>query len=74
MINQHGIADFSGDYVIERVHRLGPKKPGNEDKPRPIICRFSSYKDKEHVLKHSFKLKGTRFGISEDFSKATLQV
>ena len=74
VIKQHGIADFSGDYVIERVHRLGPKKPGNGDKPRPIICRFSSYKDKEHVLNHRYKLKGTQFGISEDFSKTTLLI
>ena len=73
MINQHGIAEFSGDYVFDRVHRLGPRK-NNGDKPRPIIARFSSFKDKEHVLKHSFKLRGTQYGISEDFSKTTLLI
>ena len=51
LITQHGIADFSGDYVFDRVHRLGPRKSNNGDKPRPIICRFTAYKDKEYVLK-----------------------
>ena len=74
LIKQQGIADFAGDYVFERVHRLGPKRNNSEGKPRPIICRFSSYKDREHVLRNSFKLKGTHYGIAEDFSKATLSV
>ena len=74
LIKQHGIADFSGDYVFDRVHRLGPRRSNNQGRPRPIICRFNSFKDKEHVLRHSFKLKGTNYGIAEDFSKVTLAV
>ena len=29
LITQHGISDFSGDYVFDRVHHLGPKKTNN---------------------------------------------
>ena len=59
--------------LFDRVHRLGPKRAG-QDRPRPIIARFSSYKDKEWVLKQDYKLKNSRFGVSEDFSKPTLQI
>ena len=44
--------------LFDRVHRLGPKKP-NQERPRPIIARFTSYLDKEDILKKSFRFKGT---------------
>ena len=59
--------------LFDRAHRLGGKKP-DQNKPRPIIARFTSYKDKEEILNQSYKLRDTRYGISEDFSKPTLQV
>ncbi|XP_040078545.1 uncharacterized protein LOC120850181, partial [Ixodes scapularis] len=49
---------------IERAHRLGAFNP---QKCRPIIVKFSSFKDKEGILSSAFKLKGTRVAISEDF-------
>ena len=59
--------------LFDRVHRLGRH---NEDqtKPRPMIARFTFYKDKEDVFKQGFKLKNTQVNMSEDFSKATLNV
>ena len=59
--------------IFDRAHRLGPKKDG-QGRPRPIIARFTHYKDKEAILRQSYKLKNTRYGIAEDFSKPTLQI
>ena len=51
---------------IERSHRIGKFRP---DKQRPIVSRFLRYKDKEAIKKKSFKLKGTSFGLSDQFPK-----
>ena len=59
--------------IFERVHRLGPKKR-EQQRPRPIIAKLGSFKDKEKILQRSYKLKDSPFGISEDFSKPTLQI
>ena len=58
---------------IERAHRTGKKgsKHSHEKtrKPRTIVLRLNSYKDKIKILK---KLKGTNIYINEDFSAATM--
>ena len=59
--------------LFDRVHRLGRKRE-DQDKPRPIIARFTFYKDKEDVYKQGFKLKNTPINMSEAFSKATLNI
>lgn len=51
--------------AIERSHRLGRYTTARK---RPVIVKFLSFKEKERVLKASGKLKGTDFGISEDYS------
>ena len=43
-------------------------------RPRPIIVRFSFYKDKELILKNAKMFKGTNINVSQDFSKMTLDV
>lgn len=53
---------------FERVHRLGKY---TENKSRPIIAKFSSFKDKDNILSSARKLKGTNFSIGEDFSFST---
>ncbi|XP_042149445.1 protein unc-13 homolog C-like [Ixodes scapularis] len=50
---------------IERCHRLGRKV---ENKPRPTILKFIDYREKLAILRSSYKLKGTKVSISEDFS------
>ncbi|XP_050023164.1 uncharacterized protein [Dermacentor andersoni] len=52
---------------IERAHRLGRH---SNDKPRPIITKFTFFKTKETVLSSARKLKGTNYSIGEDFSRA----
>ena len=67
---------FEADYTLEidRAHRLGKKRQGIQDRPRPVIVRFSFFKDKEQVIKNGKLLKGSNFVVSEDFSKITLEI
>lgn len=36
---------------------------------KPIVCRFKNFKDREVVRKAAQELKGTRYGVSEQFPK-----
>ena len=56
---------------IERAHRVGEKKRGQE---RQIVVQFNSYKNKLDILRNCKKLKGTNFSIFEDFSKETASI
>jgi tetrahydromethanopterin S-methyltransferase subunit B len=58
------VDDIDG-ILIERAHRLG-KRNANGEKPRPIIAKFSFYKNKEFMLSNARILAGTAFGISQD--------
>ena len=64
---------FGPEYIIEidHAHRLGKRE---EDKTRPIIVRFSFYKDKEVVLKKGILFKGWNITASQDFFKITLGI
>jgi ribA/ribD-fused uncharacterized protein len=59
-----------GDVQFERVHRLGPnQKPGL--KPRHVIAKFSSFKDRESVWLNRFKISQIcNIWIMEDFPAA----
>ena len=57
-------------FQFERV----PRNPTRQDiarssKPRPIIAKFSFYKDKEYMWSFVKNLKGRGIGISNDFPK-----
>jgi len=54
---------------IERAHRNG--RPG--DRPRPIVVKFSRFKDKQSILRHAKLLKGTSIYINEDYSERIRQ-
>ena len=56
---------------IERAHRVGEKKTGQE---RQIVAKFNSYKNKLDILRNCKKLKGTNFSVFEDFSKETASI
>ena len=57
---------------IERVHRLG--KIREDNKPRPIIAKFSFHKDKERILSSARTLAGTNYGISQDFPREIVEM
>jgi ribA/ribD-fused uncharacterized protein len=46
---------------FDRCHRLGGPMP------RPIICKFNWYKDKERVFNNRSKLANSGVSVSEDF-------
>ncbi|CAC5393962.1 unnamed protein product [Mytilus coruscus] len=60
---------------FHRAHRFGKetefrdRKDGSRTKTRPIVCRFKSYKDREIVRSSAKELKGTHYGIQEQFPK-----
>ena len=62
------------DIWVDRAHRLGKRKPESDAKPRPIIVRFSYYKQREAIVKNGFKFKNTNINMSEDYSKETINV
>lgn len=55
---------------INRVHRVGPKRP-DDATPRPILCQFLSYGDKAAAMKRKKHLKQRMNGvfISEDLTR-----
>ena len=61
----------TSDIWIERPHRAGEKKRGQE---RQTVAQFRSYKNKLDILRNCRELKGTNFLIFEDFSKETASI
>ena len=61
--NELGITE---DIGLERVHRMGKRVDG---KCRPIVAKFSSYKQREVVRLAGPKLAGKHFGISVQIPK-----
>ena len=58
---------ISRDIQFDRVHRLG-KFRRDQQYPRPIIAKFTYYKDKEDVRQTAPEvLMGKRFGVREQF-------
>ena len=51
---------------IGRTHRLGPRK---REGARPIIVRFSTYRERKKVFDSKKKLKGSKTFISEKFAE-----
>ncbi|KAL9964014.1 hypothetical protein ACROYT_G027585 [Oculina patagonica] len=58
---------------IERAHRLG-KQNASDEKPRPIIAKFTFHKNKEIILSNARVLAGTDFGISQDFPREIVEI
>jgi hypothetical protein len=56
---------------IETVHRLG--RP-DSNRTRATIVKFKSFVDRQACLRSSAKLKGPRIFLSEDLSRASLEI
>lgn len=56
---------------LERVYRMGQHQ---DDNPRTIVAHFSSYADREAVLRNVNKLKGTGIYISEDLCSTSQEI
>ena len=72
--------EITDDLKIERAHRVGRPRPKFrhiegakvENKPRPIVVRFQSWKDKEMALRAARRIRPEGMKFFEDFSKRTL--
>ena len=76
--NKLRIQDISVN-SIQRSHRLGPRKTGRQlrsaqDRPRPIIVRFASWRTRVAVFKIKKELKGSSFMITESLTKYRYQL
>ena len=54
---------------VTRTHRLGRKRDEQSKKPRPIIVKFLSYRQRKKVFNNKKKLKGQGIVISENLTK-----
>lgn len=58
------------DLSFERVHRMPGTKPKDDSQkrpPRPIIARFTYFKDRECIWKEKKLLSGSNVYVKEDF-------
>lgn len=54
--------------TFHHIHRIGNIKT-DSTKPRPIVVKFENLKDKEFIKSLGKELKGTRFGLNDQFPK-----
>lgn len=59
--------------IIERAHRVGRLSDAPNGRPRAIVARFLNWKDKDLVMKASYKLKGSGIYLNDDFSEETVR-
>ena len=65
-------SDKVNKITFHRVHRLGPVSKGR-DRPRPIIAKFEHFKQKEMVKQQGRELKGTDFGMNDQFPREIME-
>lgn len=58
--------------TFHRVHRLGLKL-NNPTRPRPIIVKFEHYKQKELVRQQGRQLKGTHYGLNDQYPQEIIR-
>ncbi len=56
-----------GEKAIARAHRVGPPPKDTSGKPRPVLVKFETYKDRCQVWDQKAKLKGSTIYIAEDY-------
>jgi len=64
--------EYVEDISNERAHRVG--KLRSDGKARPIIAKFSFFKDKNYVFSKAPTVAGTNFGVSPDFPKEIVDI
>lgn len=56
---------------FDRVHRFGRR---STNRPRPIIAKFTSFKQKQYVIENSSKFSSSPINVSEDYSRPTVAI
>ena len=54
---------------FERVHRMPSNRDPQRNTPRPIVAKFTYFKEREEVRRSGYMLKGTKCGRNEQFPK-----
>ncbi|KAI5696809.1 hypothetical protein M8J76_012486 [Diaphorina citri] len=57
---------------MDRAHRLGPIRTGENTRPRPVIVKLHSYLDKREIFTNKRKLKDSRILITESLTKTRI--
>jgi len=57
--------------TFHRMHRI--RSQNNSNRPRPIIAKFEHYKQKVLVQRQGRQLKGTNYGLNDQFLKDILE-
>ena len=71
--------NISEDFEIERCHRVVSRtrrrnyRSGQAEEPRPIVAKFSKWKEKEIVLKKAREIKPQGVRFLADLSSRTIQ-
>lgn len=58
--------DTVNNITFHRVHRMGQKQ-AHSTRPRPIVAKFEHFKQKELVQRQGRQLKGTDYGLNDQF-------
>ena len=61
---------FAENIEVARAHRFGKSRA---QKPRPIVIRFEKFKEKMKILEHGKNLKGTSYGVNEQFPQEIME-
>ncbi|XP_067233913.1 uncharacterized protein [Chanodichthys erythropterus] len=73
MVNQLKLTPETVEQItFHRVHRLG-QKPLNSNRPRPIIVKFEHFKQKVLVQRQGRQLKGTHYGLNDQFPQEIIR-
>ncbi len=56
---------------LERAHRVGQHR---DDRPRPIVTRFSRYCDREAAMRNTRKIRGTNINFNDDLCAASQSI
>lgn len=65
-----GIANATTEIKLHRAHRIGAYRP---DRTRPIVAKFAFYPEREKVRRAAKNLKGTPYGLSEQYPKEVME-
>ena len=61
-------------FKLKGAHRSKRSKSNNNNgKPRTIVCKLLTYKQKEEILRNTKKLKGSKIFINKNFCYETMQ-
>ncbi len=55
------------DLPIERCHRMGTRPKDPRQPPRPIIVKFSFFKDRQYIWNNKSIMAGSKIYVKEDF-------